>query len=310
MHMIEVACDESGSEGEKLIGATTLLFAHATVPLPVESAAACLREMRDRIRSPAVEYKANHLQRQKHRPVLVSLLKSSRPILAGCTVYLIDKAYYVLGTLSAVLQEGNAGHGGLNLQDTLYRSGPAVFGPSRWQAFLAAANDLLRARAAGNSVDSFFAVAETLRRAAPDGPLRTAMGALAEARPLAEAYRATRTDVQTIDPLFPALVRVVQDRGPVAIVHDRQTALSDERISWLQAQLAGLRSLRLVDSRTDPRVQLADILAGVVRKIAEDELTGKGDPELTSLLWPYVDPRSIWGDPATWPLISRYTGPT
>lgn len=55
-----------------------------------------------------------------------------------------------------------------------------------------------------------------------------------------------------------------------------------------------LAGLRLVDSRTDTRIQVADLLAGAARKIAEDELRGHGDPELTALLHPYVTPASIW----------------
>jgi hypothetical protein len=32
---VEIACDESGYEGEKLIGTTTDVFAHASVRMPV-----------------------------------------------------------------------------------------------------------------------------------------------------------------------------------------------------------------------------------------------------------------------------------
>ena len=48
--LVEVACDESGYESEKLIGGTTDVFAHASVGLDVESAAACMREARSRSR--------------------------------------------------------------------------------------------------------------------------------------------------------------------------------------------------------------------------------------------------------------------
>jgi len=59
--LVEIACDESGYEGQKLIGTATDVFAHASVRLDSQVAAACMREIRDRVRSPAVEYKANHL---------------------------------------------------------------------------------------------------------------------------------------------------------------------------------------------------------------------------------------------------------
>jgi hypothetical protein len=60
-----------------------------------------------------------------------------------------------------------------------------------------------------------------------------------------------------------------------------------------------------VHSRLDPRVQLADFLAGIARKIASDELNGRGDPALTALLRPYVDPASVWGDERSWALLGR-----
>jgi len=63
---LEVGCDESGSDGENLTGGNTDVFAHGSVLLPVGTAAGHLREIRDRIRSPAEEYKANHLLREKH----------------------------------------------------------------------------------------------------------------------------------------------------------------------------------------------------------------------------------------------------
>lgn len=50
-------------------------------------------------------------------------------------------------------------------------------------------------------------------------------------------------------------------------------------------------------------MQIADFLAGVARKIASDELNGNGDAELTSLLRPYVDVLSIWGDDRSWSLL-------
>ncbi len=71
---LEIACDESGSDGENLTGGNTDVFAHAGVSLPLAEAASAVREIRDRIRSPAEEYKANHLLREKHRAVLEWLL--------------------------------------------------------------------------------------------------------------------------------------------------------------------------------------------------------------------------------------------
>jgi hypothetical protein len=49
---------------------------------------------------------------------------------------------------------------------------------------------------------------------------------------------------------------------------------------------------------------VADLVAGVVRKVAEDELNDEGDPELTELLAPYVDDGSVWGEPRSWALVT------
>jgi hypothetical protein len=89
----EIACDESGYEGEKLIGSTTRYFAHASVLLP--DPAAILAELRDRIRSPATQYKANHLLREKHRATLLWFLGENGPVAGRGHVFLLDKAAFV-----------------------------------------------------------------------------------------------------------------------------------------------------------------------------------------------------------------------
>jgi hypothetical protein len=89
----EIACDESGYEGEKLIGSTTRLFAHASVDLG--DPAAILAGLRARIRSPATQYKATHLLREKHRAVLIWFLGPDGPMLGNGHVFLLDKADFV-----------------------------------------------------------------------------------------------------------------------------------------------------------------------------------------------------------------------
>lgn len=91
--MPEIACDESGYEGEKLIGSTTRYFAHASVRLPDPHAV--LAELRDRVRSPATQYKANHLLREKHRATLLWFLGESGPAYGRGHVFLLEKAAFV-----------------------------------------------------------------------------------------------------------------------------------------------------------------------------------------------------------------------
>jgi hypothetical protein len=260
---VEIACDESGYEGDKLIGTSTDVFAHASVRLDPAAAAACMAELRDRIRSPALEYKAGHVLREKHRAVLTWLLGPAGPVSGKAWVYLVDKEYFLVARVTDLLDAEAPG-----LAAALYREGREAFGAQRWQAFLGSFHDRLRAD-----------------------------------------QRDRPASVPVLDPLIPAIVRAVGHWSgggePVSIVHDQQNTLTAERVGQLRRLVGGpwLASLTLVDSRADPRVQVADVVAGVARKLASDELNGRADPRLTALLRPYVDPYSSWGEPRSGGLL-------
>ncbi|MEU3855585.1 hypothetical protein [Streptomyces sp. NPDC029554] len=299
---LEIACDESGSDGENLTGGNTDVFAHGSVSLSVAAAAAAVREIRDRIRSPAEEYKANHLLREKHRAVLEWLLAPEGPIHGRARVHLMEKSYFVVERAVGVLLDGAAG------APALFRAGRPTFGDEGWRAFLEAANRLLRVRDHGDPVDAFYGTVDALRRAHPGTEAARFLDRLATSRGRAEAYRAEFLDgpplIPVLNPLLPAIVRTAAlwsgEGRPVRLVHDRQNMLTPDRIAWIEeaARQTGvaLAGLRLVVARDDARVQVADFLAGIARKIASDELNGRGDPVLTALLRPYVDPGSVWGD--------------
>lgn len=329
--LVEIACDESGYEGEKLIGTTTDVFAHASVQLDTGSAAACIQELRDRIRSPATEYKANHLLREKHRAVLTWLLGPCAPLHENAHVYLIDKQFYVVATVVDLLladdvtDASGVGRHQNHRAKGLYREGRQAFGRDQWAAFLVSSNNLLRVKDrldTTSSVERFFHAVDALRRAGTPGPVDETLELLWQARPHADAFRAqlrrSPTMMSALDPLIPAIVRAVAHWGaagrPVAIVHDRQNTLSLARIAQLTELVSKrspasadssprgrLASLSLVDSASNPGVQIGDILAGVAGKIAADELNGRGDAQLTALLRPYVDRCSTWGDDRSWP---------
>lgn len=300
--VLEVACDESGSDGENLTGGNTDVFAHGSVSLSVSSAAAAVREIRDRIRSPAEEYKANHLLREKHRAVLEWLLAVEGPIHGRARVHLMEKSYFVVERAVGLLLDGPAE------APALFRAGRRTLGEDGWRAFLQAANRLLRVRDNGDPVDAFYGTVEDLRRAHPGTEAARLLGRLAATRARAVAYRAGLLEgpplIPVLNPLLPAIVRTAAlwsgGGRPVRLVHDRQNLLTPDRIAWIEeaARRGGvaLAGVRLVVARDDARVQVADFLAGIARRIASDELNGRGDPALTALLRPYVDPDSVWGD--------------
>jgi hypothetical protein len=81
--------------------------------------------------------------------------------------------------------------------------------------------------------------------------------------------------------MLPALAETVLfwsgGQRRVLVIHDEQSALTAGRLGRLQQVLAGvapspaglspLAGLVMVDSRDDPRVQVADLLAGVARRL-------------------------------------------
>lgn len=314
MPVVEIACDESGSEGENLLGGETDVLAHGSVRLEAEAAADCVRELRDRIRSPAQEYKANHLLRTKHRRTLVWLLGPGGPIHGRAQVHLTDKTFFVVGKVVDLLVDEvpyaeSIGHvqgpQARALTTVLHRDGPRVLGPDQWTAFLRAFVGLLRLsnrRGAAMSPEAFSRLAGGLGDAAT-GQVRDVLHRIRDGREA--GFDTDPKLIPPLDPLMPAIIATIghwSDGGtPVAVVHDEQPSLKAERIAQLEAILAAsprthLHELRFADSRNDPRVQVADFLAGVARRIASDELNGNGDVELTTLLRSYVDTESTWAD--------------
>ena len=89
-----------------------------------------------------------------------------------------------------------------------------------------------------------------------------------------------------MEPLLPALMWAIQTWGArtdsLTVVHDEQSALTPWRIAEMGARLAAqpsggrLESVHRVDSRDDPRVQVADLLAGLGRRWAAGHA---GQPE-------------------------------
>ncbi|MEH1123175.1 hypothetical protein [Micromonospora sp. CPCC 206061] len=326
----EIACDESGWEGANLVAGSSDIIAYASVRLSVDAAAECLRELGGRAGHLAREYKASHVLRSDPRSTVTSLLGPASPIHGNAFVHLTDKSYFVVGrVLDLVLgQSADATSAGLvvdrrltELATTLSREGPEAFGRDRWQAFLAASNAVLRTRkrrTVREPVDAFLNLVETLAELDAGSRLGAILDELRRARPVAYAARTRILEHHvlqpTLEPLIPALARTIlhwsrDGEADVSIVHDEQSALTEGRIRRLERQLlppGRFLRFRQVDSRTDPRVQVADVLAGVARRLAADELRGRGDAELGGLLRAYVDPASRWSDERSWSRL----GPT
>jgi hypothetical protein len=220
---VEIACDESGFSGRNLVRTDTRVFAHASVRLPADAAAWCIGEIRDRARDPTPEYKSGHLLRERDRSLLQWFLGARGPLAGNAHVHLTDKTFFVVGRAISLLVGDAADPVALGLRPdrhaddlavTLHREGPAAFGPSRWQAFLDAANRLVNGRRTPDAtapVDAFFATLGDLRAAAPPGRAGEIVRLLSRSGMNRTRARllGDPTSVPALDPFVPAIVAAV-----------------------------------------------------------------------------------------------------
>jgi hypothetical protein len=303
--VLDVACDESGWEGANLSTGRSDVIAYASVRLNAEAAASLLRDLGGHAAPAVREFKASQVLRRVGRSTVIRLLG----VLQGnAFVHLTDKAYFVVGrALDLVLGDSTeTASAGLVIDKRLMRLA-AVLTRDRGPDFVAACNAVVR-------VEKPWLVRE------PVDALIDLIDELRPARSAAYAARARLLEDRVLhppgEPLIPALARTVLhwSRGgttDVAIVHDEQSALTERRIRWLERQLLPpdrVLRFRQVDSRTDSRVQVADVLAGLARRLATNALHGRGDAELCRLLGAYVDPGSRWCDEPSWSLLATPAG--
>jgi hypothetical protein len=315
-----VACDESGFSGTNLLDPSSEVITHASVHLDSRTAAEYVALIRSRFRYSATEYKSTQLLRQ--RPALEWLL---RTLPGRAHVHLTDKSFFVVTRLVDYLIGDPSYAAGTSLALELrpmalelHRRGPVVFGRARWTALLETFVALMQKRnrsVSGPAVERFFSELEWLRSEQLD------LSALRNARPQLEEVLTKLLDDRSsvpppLEPLLPALLETIRywsNGRSVTVVHDEQSALTTYRVAHISRVLAEagdddgpppLAGFTQVDSRTDPRIQLADLLAGAARHISTSELHGVGTPELTLLLRPFVSPNSLWSDEASWARLS------
>ena len=325
---IEIACDESGFSGGNLVGGGhSPVFAHASVRIELEAAGELVQHLRREIGARGDgEYKSPEILRPRRRPIVLWLLGPSSPIHGNAHVHLTDTRFFVLARLLDVLLSGHAVRGiacpGRNphtrpMALALYRSGEQSYGTARWQEFLTLSANLFRTNnrwLPKTPVQMFYAAVEAMAQTSAAADVQQVMSLLRSTRPIAEAARASHLQNPKItplmEPLLPALNRTVRYWGSytqtLSVVHDEQSALTPERIADIATAFAAsdhpghqLTEVRLVDSRREPRVQLADFVAGIARRLAADELKGRADPEIITLLGPLIDHESVWAEPSS-----------
>jgi hypothetical protein len=304
--VVEIACDESGFSGTNLLHRATPVITHASVDLGIGEAVELITALRSGFRFSPNEFKSGQFLRN---PAAGEALQWFLAALRGrAHVHLVDKEYFLITRIvDLLLAEPSYAAGTRLTQDqrpaalTLYRT--THLAGRNWRIFLAAFVELVRTKRRHQpdplALDRFFQARDALLRdglgAAAndvlDGLSRTRVAAV-----LARLFADDRSIPPPLEPMLPALAETVLfwsggGKRQVLVIHDEQSALTAGRLSRLQQVLADgtgssppddadetgsslatispLAGLVMVDSRDDPRVQVADLLAGVARRLPE-----------------------------------------
>ncbi len=259
--VVEIACDESGFSGTNLLHAATPVITHASVDLGVGEAAELIAALRSGFGCSLSELKSGQFLRG---PGAAEALDRFLAALAGrAHVQLVDKEFFLVTRIVDLF-----------LAEPSYGSGTRLTQDDR------------------PALEAFFRARDAL-------PADAVLAGLHPDRVWDVLTRMTDGDLSIpppLEPMLPALAETVLfwsgGQRRVLVVHDEQSALTAGRLRRLQEALAAgtglspLAGLVSVDSRDDPRVQVADLLAGVARRTTDD-----------GPLRPFVSPTSL-RDPA------------
>jgi hypothetical protein len=302
--VVEIACDESGFSGSNLLDAATPVFAHASVDLVAGEAAELIAALRSDFWGPLNELKSGQFLRGRHGGKSMEwFLEALR---GRAHVHLVDKEYFLVTRVVDLFLADPSYAAGTRLSQpdrsaalTLYRSRRSA--APAWSEFLESFVDLVRTkghhRLDRGIVEAFFRARDSLAAHRLGAPADRVLDGLNPTRVRAVLQRLIQDDRSIpppLEPLLPALAETVLfwsgGQRQVLVIHDEQSALTADRLRRLQRVLADgaglptagvrpagetpspvspLAGLVTVDSRHDPRVQVADLLAGVARRAPE-----------------------------------------
>ncbi|MDG9675998.1 hypothetical protein [Micromonospora sp. DH14] len=299
--VVRIACDESGFSGTNLLHSTAPVITHASVDLAADEAVAIIAALRSGFRFAPHELKSGRFLRGSGAQEALEWFLAA---LAGrAHVHLIDKEFFLVTRIVDLLLTEPSYAAGTRLAREHHPAALALYEAGRstgsdWSAFLSAFVDLVRMKRrlpVDQTVRRFFQARDALRR---HGLGTVADAVLDGLRPnqvravVARLDADDRTVPPPLEPLLPALAETVLSwsggQRQVLVTHDEQSALTADRLTRLQRVLAAngdasavggnraaalptgvspLAGLVMVDSRDDPRVQVADLLAGVARRM-------------------------------------------
>jgi hypothetical protein len=306
--VVEIACDESGFSGTNLLDAATPLFTHASVDLRADEAVELIETLRSGFGRSLSEFKSAQFLRGPQASQALEWLLAA--LAGRAHVHLVDKEYFLVTRIVDLFLAEPTYAAGTRLTEehrpaalALYRAGPEA--GRLWSIFLAAFVGLVRTKRWQQQDDRsivgrFFQARDALAAAGLGTEAQAVLEGLSRTRVTAVLSRLAHDDRSIpppLEPMLPALAETVLfwsgGQRRVLVIHDEQSALTADRLRRLQrvltncadwpatgarwtgtgtppAGMSPLAGLVTVDSRDDPRVQVADLLAGVARRSSGD----------------------------------------
>jgi hypothetical protein len=335
--VVEIACDESGFSGTDLLNPTSPVITHASVDLRAGGAVELITTLRSGFRFSPHEFKSAQFLRS---PAAGEALEWFLAALRGrAHVHLVDKEYFLVTRIVDLLLAEPSYAAGTRLTQeqrpaalALYRARHSA--DHHWRAFLAAFVEMVRIKRRRwpdlQAINQFFQARDALLLDRRGAQAEDVLAGLSRTRAEAVLTRLFADDPSIpppLEPMLPALAETVlfwsgDEKRQVLVTHDEQSALTAGRLRRLQQMLADgagsspqsgagkngspparispLAGLLMVDSRDDPRVQVADLLAGMARRLPRMIDDGPLQPFVspTSLRDPQPRGRLATGGPA------------
>ncbi len=320
--VVEIACDESGFSGTNLLDPASPVITHASVDLRVGEAVELVTTLRSGFRFSPHEFKSGQFLRNPAEGEALDWFLAA--LRSRAHVLLVDKEYFLITRIVDLLLSEPSYAAGTRLTQeqrpaalTLYRA--RHLAGCDWRVFLAAFVELVRIKRRSRpdplALERFFQARDALLQDRLGARAEDVIAGLSRTRVQAVLTRLLADDPSIpppLEPMLPALAETVlfwsgDDRRQVLVTHDEQSALTAGRLSRLQRILADgvgssppagadetgsapagispLAGLLMADSRDDPRVQVADLLAGVARRLPEVVDDGR--------LQPFLSPTSL-----------------
>ncbi|MCW2768438.1 MAG: hypothetical protein JWO11_4397 [Nocardioides sp.] len=332
--VLQVACDESGAEGENVAMSHHRVLSHGSVDLTIGEAGAVMAELRERTGSRARELKSDAIVSRPH--VVEWLLSDAGPLLGRAEIVLVDKQYFLVAKVVDLLIEELAHSRGENLYAgdkarrmawALFREGKRDLGEELWTEMLQVFNSLMRMKQRKGTkatVDEFFDVVERAHRRSRRRAVSDLLAKVAATRTHADEFQRFIIENPQVSPSLDPLVAAItvtarswagRSRRAFELLHDEQAMLTpscvEETVSTLRrppreflllAPPVQIRDIVLADSRTDERIQVADVVAGVGRWAGLASLEGDYGP--AKVVRPFISRESLWADIPTFRVLT------